>query len=250
MTKEDTRMPAVYAYLRVSTDQQDVDNQRLGVVAYCAAKGLHAPLFVEDTASGKTDWKQRSIGNIIDQASAGDVIVASEVSRLARSLLQVLEIMRDCVTKQIHLHVVKNGFVLDGTMQAKVMATMFALAAEIERDFISSRTKEALAKKKQAGAHLGRPEGPAKSLRLDAHAAKIDEYLKKGIDKRTVAKLLDVSPNTLYNWIKKRSPEKINARGSKTPVEPPKPAALPSPTTPPAKAKGKSTTASASMQAP
>jgi DNA invertase Pin-like site-specific DNA recombinase len=225
-------MTAVYAYLRVSTDQQDVDNQRLGVVAYCAAKGLHAPIFVEDTASGKTDWKQRSIGNIIDQANAGDVIVASEVSRLARSLLQVLEIMRDCVTKQIHLHVVKNGFVLDGTMQAKVMATMFALAAEIERDFISSRTKEALQKKKAAGAHLGRPEGPAKSLRLDAHAAKIDEYLAKKIDKRTVAKLLDVSPNTLYNWLKSRSPEKINARGPKTPVEPPKQAALPSPSAP------------------
>lgn len=239
-------MPAVYAYLRVSTDQQDVDNQRLGVVAYCAAKGLHAPLFVEDTASGKTDWKQRSIGNIIDQAHAGDVIVASEVSRLARSLLQVLEIMRDCVTKQIHLHVVKNGFVLDGTMQAKVMATMFALAAEIERDFISSRTKEALAKKKQAGAHLGRPEGPAKSLRLDAHAAKIDEYISKKINKRTIAKLLDVSPNTLYNWLKSRSPEKINARGQKTATTASKPEALPSPATQPVKAKERKKTVSAS----
>ena len=238
MTKEDTRMPAVYAYLRVSTDQQDVDNQRHGVAAYCAAKGLHAPIFVEDTASGKSDWKQRSIGNIMDQANEGDVIVASEVSRLARSLLQVLEIMEVCTVKKIHLHVVKDGFILDGSIQATVMATLFGLAAQIERHFISVRTKEALQKKKAAGAHLGRPEGPAKSLRLDAHAAKIDEYLSKKINKRTIAKLLDVSPNTLYNWLKSRTPEKINARGPKTANTASKQAALPSPSTP-AKTKAK-----------
>lgn len=208
-------MTAVYAYLRVSTDQQDADNQRHGVAAYCADRKLHAPIFVEDTISGKSDWRIRSIGNIIDQANAGDVIVVAEVSRLARSTLQVLEIMKECVGKQVHLHVVKNGIVLDGSMQSKIVATVLGLAGEIERDFISSRTKEALARKKAAGAHLGRPEGPAKSLRLDAHAAKIDEYLSKKIDKRTIAKLLDVSPNTLYNWLKSRSPEKINARAKK-----------------------------------
>ena len=224
-------MSTVYAYLRVSTDQQDVDNQRHGVAAYCAAKGLHAPIFVEDTASGKTDWKQRSIGNIMDQANEGDVIVASEVSRLARSLLQVLEIMRDCTAKKIHLHVVKDGFILDGSIQATVMATLFGLAAQIERHFISVRTKEALAKKKAAGERLGRPEGPAKSLRLDAHADKIDEYLGKKINKRTVAKLLDVSPNTLYNWLKSRNPEKINARGPKTAANALKQADAPSATT-------------------
>lgn len=239
-------MPTVHAYLRVSTDQQDADNQRHGVAAYCADKRLHAPLFVEDTISGKSDWRLRSIGNIIDQATAGDVIVVAEVSRLARSTLQVLEIMRECVNKQIHLHVVKNGIVLDGSMQSKIVATVLGLAGEIERDFISARTKEALQRKKAEGAHLGRPEGPAKSLRLDAHAAKIDEYLAKKIDKRTIAKLLDVSPNTLYNWLKSRSPEKINARGPKTATTAPKPAALPSPATQPVKAKERKKTARAS----
>ena len=239
-------MPTVHAYLRVSTDQQDVDNQRLGVVTYCADHKLHAPIFVEDSASGKTDWRLRSIGNLIDQANAGDVIVAAEVSRLARSTLQVLEMMKVCVEKQVHLHIVKNGFVIDGSMQSKVMATIFGLAAEIERDFISSRTKEALKKKSDAGVQLGRPAGPAKSLRLDAHAVLILGYLAKGIDKRTVAKLLDVSPNTLYNWLKSRHPEIINARGPKTPVEPPKQAALPLPATQPVKAKERKKTARAS----
>jgi DNA invertase Pin-like site-specific DNA recombinase len=208
-------MPQVFAYLRVSTDAQDVANQRHGIVDYCAARGLHAPLFIDDTASGKTDWRQRPLGNMVKQANAADVLVVSEVSRLARSTLQVLEIMRECVDKGIHLHVVKNGIVLDGSMQAKIVATVLGLAAEIERDFISSRTKEALAKRKAEGMKLGRPEGPAKVLRLDQHADKIDSYIAKGIDKRAISKLLDVAPNTLYSWLKVRRPDAL-----KPPVSP------------------------------
>lgn len=199
-------MPQIFAYLRVSTDAQDVANQRHGIVQYCADKRLHAPLFFEDTASGKNDWRTRALGNVISQAQAADVLVVSEVSRLARSTLQVLEIMRECVDKGVHLHVVKNGIVLDGSMQAKIVATVLGLAAEIERDFISSRTKEALAKRKAEGMKLGRPEGPAKVLRLDQYADKIDGYLSKGIDKRAIAKLLDVAPNTIYSWLKVRRP--------------------------------------------
>ena len=190
-------MPQVFAYLRVSTDAQDVANQRHGIVDYCAARGLHAPLFIDDTASGKTDWRQRPLGNMVKQANAADVLVVSEVSRLARSTLQVLEIMRECVDKGIHLHVVKNGIVLDGSMQAKIVATVLGLAAEIERDFISSRTKEALAKRKAEGMKLGRPEGPAKVLRLDQHADKIDSYMAKGIDKRAISKIHNETTNTL-----------------------------------------------------
>ena len=114
--------------------------------------------------------------------------------------------MRECIDKGIHLHVVKNGIVLDGSMQAKIVATVLGLAAEIERDFISSRTKEALAKRKAEGMQLGRPTGPAKVLRLDMHADKIDSYIAKGIDKRAISKLLDVAPNTLYSWLKVRRP--------------------------------------------
>ena len=202
-------MTKIFAYLRVSTDAQDVANQRHGIVQYCASKQFHAPLFVDDTASGKTDWRTRALGNIISQAAPADVLVVSEVSRLARSTLQVLEIMRECVAKNVHLHVVKNGIVLDGSMQAKIVATVLGLAAEIERDFISSRTKEALAKRKAEGMQLGRPAGPAKVLRLDQHADKIDSYLAKGIDKRAISKLLDVAPNTLYAWLKVRRPTTV-----------------------------------------
>jgi len=197
-------MPQVFAYLRVSTDAQDVANQRHGVVRYCTEKNLLAPVFIEDTASGKTDWRTRPLGQLVTRSMPGDVIVVAEVSRLARSTLQVLEIGRECIERGVHLHVAKNGIVFDDTMQSKIVATVLGLVAEIERDFISARTKEAVAKRKAEGMKLGRPTGPARSLRLDAHADKIDEYLSKGIDKRAVAKLLDVAPNTLYAWLKVR----------------------------------------------
>ena len=197
-------MPQVFAYLRVSTDAQDVANQRHGVVRYCTDKNLLTPVFVEDTASGKTDWRSRPLGQLVTRAGPGDVIVVSEVSRLARSTLQVLEIGRECIERGVHLHVAKNGIVFDDSMQSKIVATVLGLVAEIERDFISARTKEALAKRKADGVKLGRPAVPARTLRLDVHAAKIDEYLSKGIDKRSIAKLLDVAPNTLYMWLKVR----------------------------------------------
>lgn len=163
-------MTQVFAYLRVSTDAQDVANQKHGVVRYCVEKRLLEPVFIEDTVSGKTDWRDRQLGKMIRGAGQGDVIVVSEVSRLARSTLQVLEIGRE----------------------------------SIERDFISSRTKEALAKRKAEGMKLGRPVGASKNLKLDKHADKIDSYLAKGINKVAIDKLLDVSPNTLYEWLKVR----------------------------------------------
>jgi DNA invertase Pin-like site-specific DNA recombinase len=199
-------MSHVFAYLRVSTDDQDVANQRHGVVRYCTDQQLLAPVFIEDTASGRTDWRARPLGQLITRATAGDVIVVAEVSRLARSTLQVLEIGRECLERGVALHVAKNGIVFDDSMQSKIVATVLGLVAEIERDFISARTKEALAKRKADGVKLGRPAGPAKTLRLDAHADKIDSYLAKQIDKRAIAKLLDVSPNTLYAWLKVRRP--------------------------------------------
>mgnify|MGYP000063569125 CR=1 FL=1 len=205
-------MPLVFAYLRVSTDAQDVANQKHGVVRYCVEKRLLEPVFIEDTISGRTDWRDRQLGKMIRGAGRGDVIVVSEVSRLARSTLQVLEIGRECIERGVHLHVAKSGIVFDDSMQSKIVATVLGLVAEIERDFISSRTREALAKRKADGVKLGRPVGAPKKLKLDKHAEKIDSYLAKGINKVAIAKLLDVSPNTLYDWLKIRRPGSVTAR--------------------------------------
>ena len=171
---------------------------------YCNAHGISSLTFIEDTVSGKSSWREREIGNILEKAETGDVIVASEISRLGRSTLQVLEIMEMAAQKGIAVHIAKNNIVLDGSMQSTISATILGLAAQIEREFISARTKEALAKRKSDGVKLGRPKGTANVLKLDAFGDEITGYLKKGINKRAIAKLIECSPSTLYQWLKRR----------------------------------------------
>ena len=193
-----------FAYLRVSTDHQDAKNQKLGVLDYCNNCGISALTFIEDTVSGKSPWREREIGKILEKAEKGDVIVASEISRLGRSTLQVLEIMEMAAQKGVAVHIAKNNMLLDGSMQSTITATILGLAAQIEREFISARTKEALAKRKSEGATLGRPKGESDLLKLDAFRDEIANYLKKGINKRAIAKLIECSPSTLYKWLKRR----------------------------------------------
>ena len=196
----------LFAYLRVSTDEQDVASQKLGVLEYCATQRLGMPDIVSDTASSKIPWATREIGKLLERCSPGDVLVVAEISRLARSTLEVLEIMRAAAIAEVAIHVVKNQMVMNGSMQSKIYATIFGLAAEIERDFISQRTREGLARCKADGIVLGRPPGAAKKLALDAQSKKIDEYLALGLNKRAISKLLRVSPNTLYDWLRRRRP--------------------------------------------
>lgn len=193
-----------FAYLRVSTDQQDAQNQKFGILDYCNKNNLSPVKFVEDTASGKIAWQDRIIGQIIEKATNGDLIVVSEISRLGRSTLQVLEILETAAKKEISVHVAKNHIVMDGSMQSTITATILGLAAQIEREFISSRTKEALAKRKADGFKLGRPQGKAPLLKLDSFHDEITGYLKKGINKRAISKLIECSPSTLYLWLKRR----------------------------------------------
>lgn len=199
-------MPTVYAYLRVSTDAQDVDNQRRGVAEYCAGRGW-LPGYFEDTASGRTPWRERALGQLLDRMQRGDVLVCSEVSRLARSTLQVLEVCKFAAERGLCVHIVKSGQIIDDSMASKVLTTMLALAGEIERDMISARTKESLARLKAEGVKLGRPAGPARVLMLDAKSAQIDSLRAFKIPLRQIARALQCSPQTLYDWIKVRRPD-------------------------------------------
>lgn len=193
-----------FAYLRVSTDQQDAQNQKFGILDYCNKNNLSPIKFIEDTASGKIAWQDRAIGQIMERATNGDLIVVSEISRLGRSTLQVLEILEAAAKKEISVHIAKNHMVIDGSMQSTITATILGLAAQIEREFISSRTKEALAKRKADGFKLGRPKGQSQLLKLDSFHDEITGYLKKGINKRAISKLIECSPSTLYSWLKRR----------------------------------------------
>ncbi len=192
-----------YAYLRISTDKQDVDNQRHGILEYANRHNLSALNFIEDTVSGKKKWKDRKLGELIGTLVNGDVIVFAEISRMARSALQVLEILEVCISRGISVHITKQNIVLDGSLQAKIMATMLGLAAEIERDFVSMRTIEALAARKAAGQILGRPKGPAEHLKLDKVRPDIEKYLKKDLSVRSIAKLIGQPVTTVHDYVKR-----------------------------------------------
>ncbi|MBE9045886.1 recombinase family protein [Pleurocapsales cyanobacterium LEGE 10410] len=191
----------IYAYLRVSTNQQDVDNQRHGILEYANQKSLGHLEFVEDSVSGQKRWRDRELGKLLTKTSqSGDTIVFAEISRMARSTLQVLEILECCMQRGISVHIAKQRMVLDDSMPSRITATVLGLVAEIERELISLRTTEALAKRKAAGKTLGRPRGKrSASLKLDAKEQEIKMYLAKGISKRSIAKLVDCAPSTLYH---------------------------------------------------
>ncbi len=201
-----------FAYLRVSTNSQDAQNQKLGVLDYCNTRGLVPLKIVTDEVSTQIPWRDRQIGKIIDAAGSGDRVVVAEISRLARSTLQVLEVLELAAEKGVSVHIVKNGLVMDGSIQATITATILGLAAQIEREFISLRTKEALTRRKDSGLPMGRPKGRAATVKLDDHRDQIQSYLKKGVNKRSIAKIIECSPTTLYNWIERERDRKKTAR--------------------------------------
>lgn len=202
-------MTTHFAYLRVSTNSQDAENQKLGVLDYCNTRGLVPLKIMTDEVSTQVSWKERQIGNILDIAKPGDTIVVSEISRLARSTLQVLEILESAALKKISVHIVKNGLVMDGSIQATITATILGLAAQIEKEFISLRTREALTRRKDSGLSMGRPKGKAKSVKLDEHKVEIYSFLKKGVNKRSIAKIIECSPTTLYTWLEREKDPKL-----------------------------------------
>jgi len=193
-----------YAYLRVSTDKQDINNQKQSVKRYAKANNITNLQYVEDTAPGHKDWQERRIGKIINETmQPGDTLVVAEISRLGRSTLDVLDIMRTAAERELRIHVAKQNLQLDGTLNSKIIATSLALAAEIEREFISMRTKEGLERAKAEGQTLGRPPG---STHINPHLHRkkkeIENMLKKNIPKTTIAKMFDVAPNTLRKFLK------------------------------------------------
>lgn len=196
---------ANFAYLRVSTNKQDIENQKLSVLDYCNHKHLVPVHYIEDTSSGKLPWQNRPIGTILEKANGNDHVIVAEVSRLGRSTLQVLEILEYAAQKKVSIHIAKSNMVMDGSMQSTITATILGLAAQIEREFISTRTREALSQRKAKGIKLGRPKGQAATVRLDTQRDQIMEYLKKKVSKRSIARIIDCSPATLYAWLKRRN---------------------------------------------
>ena len=194
----------IYTYYRVSTDKQDYENQKEGVVAYCKRQGFNIDKEVKDEGvSGKVDVYKRNLGKLIKKAKKDDVIIVSEISRLGRDLLMVLNTAKTLYEKGVKIYCVKENIHLDGSIMAKVFVTVFGLIAEIERYFISERTKEALERKKAAGVHIGRPFGFSYSL-LDAFADDVIEMRNKGLSKSEISRQLKCTWTTLHRFMMKK----------------------------------------------
>ncbi len=199
----------VYGYLRVSTDKQDCDNQKIGVEALAEKLGLPIESWIiDDGVSGTKEPEKRKLGKLLRKIRTGDVIICSELSRLGRKLFMVISILEHCMKIGAKVLTVKDGYELGDNVQSKVLAFAFGLVAELEREMISKRTKEALQRRKMNGQAIGRMKG-AKNKRhvLDGKEDKIIALLNAGVAKTKIAKDLKISNGTLYDFIKKRASE-------------------------------------------
>ena len=190
------------AYLRVSTIDQDIEKFKSDILRLANGRDFGRVEFVEEKVSGKKSWKERKIKKIIDELSEGDRLIVPELSRLGRSMLEIMEILSIAKEREISIYAVKGDWHLNSSIGSKIIGMVFAMASEIERDLISQRTKEGLRARKAAGVKLGRPKGPGKS-KLDKNREEIVALLKNGSTKAFIARKYGSSQNNLYNWIKK-----------------------------------------------
>ena len=202
LLKKKPRRKKVIGYLRVSTGNQDLEKNKADILKYANSQKLGNVDFVEEVVSGKVSWKQRKIKEVIDSLVKDDWLIVAELSRLGRSMLEVVEIISELKRKEVNIHAIKNNWTLNGSIESKILLMAFSMASEIERDLLSARTKEALRVRKASGVKLGRPKGPGKS-KLDEHKDEIIALLRDGVPKKRVANKYNTSIVNLYNWISK-----------------------------------------------
>ena len=195
----------VIAYLRVSTGKQHLENQQSEINRYASVKGITIDRWVTETISGKTAQNKRKLGTLVRSLKTGDTLIVTEISRLSRSLHEVMSIMGDCLKRNITIYSTKDGYSFDDSINSKVLSFAFGLVAEIERNLISQRTKEALALRKAQGIQLGRRVGSSPKLQL-LRDRKEDIYImaKKGNTIRQICAKLEVSQFT-FNVYRKEN---------------------------------------------
>lgn len=193
-----------YGYIRVSSDKQTVENQRFEIERFCIQEGMSIDGWIEETVSGTKPYSKRQLGKLLRHVKKGDLIICSELSRLGRSLYMIMEILSHCMHRGCHVWTIKDGYRLGDDIQSKVLAFAFGLSAEIERNLISQRTREAMARLKAEGKPLGRPKGSKthrEALSLYHHEAYIRRALEENVPKREIARRLHCSRNTLRRYI-------------------------------------------------
>jgi putative DNA-invertase from lambdoid prophage Rac len=193
----------VYGYIRVSTGRQEQKNQEYEILQFANQKGFGGVDFIQEIVSGTTPWKKRQLAQLVERTTGNDTLIVSELSRLGRSMLEIMEVLSILLRKGCKVYAIKGGYELNNNIQSKVFAFAFSLAAEIERELISQRTKEALARLKSEGKKLGRPKGPGKS-RLDPHMDQIKEFRLKQVSLTSMARIFNVTPAMMWKYVKNR----------------------------------------------
>ncbi len=196
----------VYGYIRVSTDKQNTENQRFEILKFADYRKFKVNNWIEETISSKKKLEQRKLSVLLKNLKKNDILIISELSRLGRSLMEIMTILNSLMEKSVKVFAIKEGYELGNNINSKVLAFAFGLSAEIERQLISQRTKEALARKKSEGKILGRPKGSlSKETKLTGKEKIIQEFLKKNVSVATMARILEVNRLTLSNFIKSRN---------------------------------------------
>lgn len=201
----------IYGYIRVSSDKQTVENQRFEINRFCEREKIKIDGWMEETISGTKSYDKRQLGGLLNKVQKDDLIICAELSRLGRNLFMIMEILNICMTKECRVWTIKDNYRLGDDIQSKVLAFAFGLSAEIERNLISQRTKEALARKKAEGVALGRPKGRKSApdkYKLSGKEALIKELLTVNLSKRKIAQICEVDRNTLARFIKEYLAEK------------------------------------------
>ena len=198
----------IYGYIRVSTDQQSTSNQKFEINRYAASHNIQIDRWVEETISSRKPLTKRKLGSLLAELKDGDILISTEISRLGRSLLEVMGILQHCLAQNCQIWTLKENYKLGSDIASKVLAFAFGLSAEIERQLISERTKMSLDKLKSQGKHLGRPFGAkSKSLKLSKNTKRVKDLMAKGLPKVQIARLLGVDKLTLYRFLKKLESE-------------------------------------------
>ena len=193
----------IYAYCRVSTSHQTEENQHFVIEKFATENNIHIDIWVEETISSGQKLSKRKLGKLIPKLKSGDILITTEISRLARSLMELMGILQTCLEKDSQIWTLKENFPLGTDVQSTVLAFAFGLSAELSKSLLQARVRESLARLKANGKKLGRPFGArSRELKLAKYHDRLERMIKRGISKPQIAKKLGVHKCTIYNYLK------------------------------------------------
>jgi len=191
----------VYGYIRVSTSSQTIENQKIQIKKYCKEKRLHHIQWIAETISGTKEPQKRKLGELLEQIGENDIIIVTEISRLGRSMIMIMNVLDECLRKKTKVVAIKESFTLDDSIACKALMFAFGLSAEIERSLISERTKAGLERARKRGKRIGRQPGEKPHyFKLTPHKRKIKQYMKEGRSINSMAREFGVKWKTMQNF--------------------------------------------------